>query len=202
KWQKCQSEFLFDLATIYYATLVNDDTFPSAEIKKYVNTHLLSASCSGTDMVLQALCLKKAAQVQGFDKVKCLVNFAKLTKEIAKSNKLSMLAQAVGITPLEQPSKQDLKEVCLQLEMPKNWYYVSQLENLYGLHIVGASLQVTPTAFADNLEEFELNFGGKRIYTTFNKGAMQAMTLNGCQYHQPFDPYTLANDKNTLVISY
>ena len=200
--QKCNAEWLFDLACIYYATLTKDKDFPTGEMKNYVNTHLLSAKCNGCDLVVQALCLKKASQLDGFDKVKCLVHFASLTKEITQIEKLNKMAQAVGVLPLEKASKEHLKDLCSHCEIPKNWYYVSQLENLYGLHIVGASLRVCPTAFEEQLEEFALNFGGKRIYTTFTKGSVQVMTLNGTQCHQPFDPYSLKVDKNTLVVSY
>ena len=202
KLQKCQSEFLFDLGCVYYAMLTKDTTFPTAEMKSYINTHLISAKCGGTGVIIQALALLKASQIDGFDKVKCLVKHASLTKEISAHNALNKMAQAIGVLPLEKPSKEYLKGLCADYAIPKNWYYVSQLENLYGLHIVGASLQVCPTAFADCLEEFALNFGGKRIYTTFEKGSTQCMTLNGCQYHQPIDPYTLKQDKNTLVVSY
>lgn len=200
--QKSNAEWLFDLACIYYATLTKDGDFPTNEMKSYVNTHLLSAKCNGADLVVQALCLKKASQIDGFDKVKCLVQFATLTKEIPSNEKLHKMAQAVGVAPLDTPSKEYLKQLCADCEIPKNWYYVSQLENLYGLHIVGASLRVCPTAFEEKLEEFALNFDGKRIYTTFTKGSVQMMTLNGTQCHQPFDPYSLKVDKNTLVVSY
>ncbi len=202
KMQKCSKEFLFDLACIYYATLVPDDEFPTTEMKNYVNTHLLCENCNGTDMVVQALCLKKASQIDGFDKVKCLVKFANLSREIGRDTKLAQLAQVVGIMPLEKPTKEHLKQLCNNLEIPKNWYYVSQLENLYGLNILGASLRICPAMESSQLEQLALNFGGKRIDTTFEKCSVQAMTLNGVTCHQPIDPYSLKADKNTLVVSY
>ena len=202
KLQKYNSTWLFPLACIYYATLNKHQDFPTKEIKSYLNTQLLSAKCSGTDLVLQALCLKKASQIDGFDKVKCLVKFASLQTEIANSNKLSDYAQIVGVLPLQNATKEHLKNLCSHWEIPKNWYYVSQLENLYGLHLVGTSLRVCPTAQQEQLEEFALNFDGKRIYTSFTKGSVQCMTLNGTQYHQPFDPYSLKVTENTLVVSY
>ena len=200
--QKYQSEWLFDLACVYYASLTKDTSFPTAEIKSYVNTHLLSAKCAGYDLAIQALCLKRASQIDGFDKVKCLVQLANITKQLSQNTTLKRYSQAMGVFPLENPTKDYLKDICNDCEIPKNWYYVSQLENLYGLHIVGASLRVCPTTLEDRLEEFALNFGGKRIYTTFTKGTVQAMTLNGTTCHQPFDPYSLKIDKNTLVVSY
>lgn len=200
--QKYQSEWLFDLTCVYYATITKDATFPTAEINNYVNTHLLSAKCAGTDLVLQALCLKRASQIDGFDKVKCLVQLASITKQITQNAKLNKFAQAVGVLPLQSPTKEYLKGICCDYEVPKNWYYVSQLENLYGLRIVGASLRICPTTLEDKLEQFALNFDGKRIYTTFTKGTVQQMTLNGTTFNQPFDPYSLKVDKNTLVVSY
>lgn len=200
--QKHTDEWLWDLACVYYATLKKDESFPTAEMKSYVNTHLLSAKCIGTDIVLQALTAKKASQIDGFDKVKCLVKLASLTKEISAEEKLTELAQIVGVLPLKNPSKEYLKKLCTKHNLPKNWYYVSQLENLYGLHLVGASLRVCPITVEDNLEQFALNFGKKRIYTTFTKGTLQTMTLNGTACCQPFDPYSLSVDKNTLVVSY
>lgn len=200
--QKHASEWLFDLACVYYATLTKDENFPTAEMKSYANTHLLSAKYVGADVVLQALTLKKASQIDGFDKVKCLVQLASLTKEISADKNLTELAQITGVLPLKKPCKEYLKQLCTKHDLPKNWYYVSQLENLYGLHLVGASLRVCPTALEEKLEKFALNFGKKRIYTTFTKGALQTMTLNGTTCCQPFDPYSLTIDQNTLVVSY
>lgn len=202
KLQKHDDEWLWDLACVYYATLVKDESFPSAEMKSYVNTHLLSAKCVGANKVLHALTAKKASQIDGFDKVKCLVQLANLTKEISADENLTELAQIVGVLPLKNPCKEYLKNLCSKHNLPKNWYYVSQLENLYGLHLVGASLRVCPTVLEEKLEEFALNFGKKRIYTTFAKGTLQTMTLNGTTCCQPFDPYSLTVDQNTLVVSY
>lgn len=202
KLQKHDDEWLWDLACVYYATLAKDENFPSAEMKSYVNTHLLSAKCVGANKVLQALTAKKASQIDGFDKVKCLVQLANLTKEISADENLTELAQIIGVLPLKNPNKEYLKKLCSKHNLPKNWYYVSQLENLYGLHLVGASLRVCPTALEEKLEQFALNFGNKRIYTTFTKGTLQSMTLNGSACCQPFDPYSLTIEQNTLVVSY
>ncbi len=202
KLQNCADDWLFDLGCIYYATLAKDENFPTVEMKERVENHLLSDKCQDQDLLFQALALKKASQIDGFDKVKCLVQFTSLLKQISAKERLNKMAQAMGILPLQSPTKEYLKQICNDCQLPKSWYYVSQLENLYGLRIVGASLRVCPTAFEDVLEQFALNFEGKRIYTTFTKGSVQCMTLNGTQCHQSFDPYSLQVDKNTLVVSY
>ncbi|MDE7454653.1 MAG: hypothetical protein K2M64_02360, partial [Clostridia bacterium] len=82
-------------------------------------------------------------------------------------------------------------------------YYVSQLENLYGLIISSGKLKVCPQVTAENaLEQFALNIDGKRIDTTFAKASVQSMTLNGTQYFQSFCPAQLKNVDNKLVVRY
>ncbi len=80
---------------------------------------------------------------------------------------------------------------------------MSQLENLYGLTLWEEGLQFAPKVTQENvLEQMALNVYGKRIDTSFTKSNVQSMTLNGTQYFLPFNPQTLKNDNNTLVVRY
>ncbi|MCM1289400.1 MAG: hypothetical protein NC132_01935 [Corallococcus sp.] len=191
------------LATVYYASLTTDAAFPTEETKKYVNGILFGESFSGRDLCVKALALKRAAQISGFDKVRCLIEYNNVKSIIVKDAKLYSYAQAIGAVPMVNPSKERLKDLCNKFEIPKSWYYVSQLENLYGLTLVEGKLNFAPKVTQENvLEQLALNVDGKRIDTTFAKSTVQSMTLNGTQYFLPFRPQMLKNENNTLVVRY
>lgn len=188
------------LASAYYLSLIGNDL--PAEIKSAANGIVFNEEFTGKDLCVKALFLKKAANIDGFDKVKCLVEYNKLKKIITSEPSLYSYAQAIGAVAMINPSKERLKDLCNRYEIPKNWYYVSQLENLYGLSICDGKLSVTPKVSQGVLEQFALYVKGKRIDTTFHKAAIQSMTLNGAQRFQPFYAQNLKNDDNTLEIRY
>lgn len=191
------------LAIVYYANLVRDEDFPSQQLRKYANSVLFKQTFYGRDLCVKALALKKATHLSGFDKVACLIEYNNVKKIISNDSKLYGYAQAIGAVPLTHPSKQRLKDLCNGYNIPKSWYYVSQLENLYGLSLVEGTLNFSPKVTQENvLEQLALNIDGKRIDTTFTKANVQSMTLNGTQYFLPFKPQMLKNADNTLVVKY
>ena len=193
-------KFAYPLGVVYYANLVG--ALPEEMIKK-ANEALFDESCANREICIKALALFRASRINGFDKVRCLVEYNKLKKIITADSKLYAYAQAIGAIPLTNPSKERLKDLCNRYEIPKSWYYVSQLENLYGLSISAGKLHICPKVTAENvLEQFALNISGKRIDTTFAKASVQSMTLNGVQCFQPFYPQNLKNEENQLVVRY
>lgn len=200
KLKNYEDRLTFPLAVIYYLNLVGE--LPE-EMKKTANGVLFSDNFTDKDLCVRALALKRAATLKGFDRVRCLIEYNNLKKQISASQKLYSYAQAIGALPLANPSKQRLKDLCNQHEVPKSWYYVSQLENLYGLNISAGKLLIAPKVTAENvLEQFALNIDGKRIDTSFTKASVQSMTLNGTQCFQPFCPQSLKNTENELVVRY
>ena len=200
KLKTYEDKLTFPLAVIYYLNLVGE--LPE-EMKKTANLALFSENFSDKELCVKALALKRAASLNGFDKVRCLIEYNTLKKQISAVPKLYAYAQAIGALPMSSPSKQRLKDLCNQYDIPKSWYYVSQLENLYGLTISAGKLHIAPKVTAENvLEQFALNIGGKRIDTTFAKASVQSMTLNGTQCFQPFYPQNLKNTDNELVVRY
>ena len=190
----------FPLAVVYYLNLVGE--LPQ-EMIKTANVVLFSEHFEGKDLCVKALALIKASRLGAFDKVRCLVEYNHLKKRITSDSKLYAYAQAIGALPLANPSKERLKDLCNKYEIPKSWYYVSQLENLYGLSISAGKLHIAPKVTAENvLEQFALTISGKRIDTTFAKATVQSMTLNGIQCFQPFYPQNLKNTENQLVVRY
>ena len=188
------------LAAIYYLNLVGN--LPEDMIKT-ANGVLFSKNYEGKELCIKALALIKASRLDCFDKVRCLVEYNNLKKCITADSKLYAYAQAIGALPLTNPSKERLKDLCNRYEIPKSWYYVSQLENLYGLYISAGKLHIAPKVTAENvLEQFALTISGKRIDTTFAKATVQSMTLNGIQCFQPFYPQNLKNTENQLVVRY
>ncbi len=188
------------LATIYYLNLVGE--LPKEWIQTVYDA-LLDDTLRGKDMCIRALALLNAAKLPYFDKVKCLVEYNRLKKAICSDSDLYAYAQAIGAVSMIHPSKERLKDLCNKYSIPKCWYYVSQLENLYGLNLSAGKLLITPKVTADNvLEQFALNICGKRIDTTFSKATVQCMTLNGQQCFSPFYAPSLTHEHNQLIVSY
>lgn len=188
------------LAAIYYMNLVDK---LSDKIIKMAHGVLFCETTDDKELCIKALALLKAAKLDCFDRVKCLVEYSKLKKQICTDSKLFAYAQAIGAIPMLHPSKERLKDLCNKYEISQSWYYVSQLENLYGLSISAGKLQIAPTVTAENvLEQFALNIAGKRIDTTFAKASVRCMTLNGQQCFSPFYAPSLKNEQNQLVVSY
>lgn len=191
----------FPLAYAYYRNLVGDD-LPQSFINA-VNGVIFGEEFTDKDICVKALILKKLAQLNTEDKVRYLVEYNMLKKQISNDSKLYAYAQAIGALPMINPSKARLKDLCNKYAIEKCWYYVSQLENLYGLNISTGKLHVCPSVTAENaLEQFALNIDGKRIDTTFAKATVRSMTLNGMQCFQPFCTASLKNVDNQLVVRY
>lgn len=193
---------MYPLAALYYATIV-DGSYLSTTDRDKIQTLLLTAHCEGKVMAIKALALKKAAMLGGFDKMKLMVEYADLKRTICADPTIYAYAQAIGAVPLVNPSKQRLKDICQKLDVPQAWYYVSQIENLYGMVYADGKLSFTPKVSQDNvLEEIAVTVGGRRICTTFARSNVQSMTLNGVTHFQPFYPSKLVNIDNTLIVNY
>lgn len=191
------------LAAVYYASLTNDNEFWNEQLKNEINDVVFGQNFSGRDLCVKALVLKKAAQLKVFDKMRCLVEYSNVKKIITTDAKLFGYAQAIGAVPLLHPSKERLKDLCNQHQIPKCWYYVSQLENLYGLSLCDGALRFQPKVTQKNvLEQLSLRIADKRIDTKFLKSTVQSMTLNGTQYFAAFRPQSLKKQNNTLVVRY
>lgn len=191
------------LALVYYANITNDAEFPNNRWKNYIEKILFEEKFVGRELCIQALALKKAASVCDMDKAKCIAAYNNLKRSISCDAKLYAYAQAIGAVPMLNPSKERLKDLCGRFDIPKSWYYVSQLENLYGLTLCEGTLQFAPKVARENvLEQLALNFGGKRIDTTFVKSAVQSMTLNGITCFLPLKTNSLNATNNVLEVRY
>ena len=191
------------LAVVYYKSMNDDESFPSEQLYHFINSVMFNENFSGRDLCVKALLLKKSAGIKGFNKVKCLIEYNTVKKIITTDAKLYGYAQAIGAVPMLHPSKERLKDLCNGYDIPKCWYYVSQLENLYGLSLVEGVLNFTPKVTQENvLEQLSINVAGKRIETSFAKSTVQSLTLNGVQYFFPFKPQNLKQENNTLVVRY
>lgn len=199
--QAYEDKTAFPLAYAYYRNLVGDDLPKS--FADAVNGVLFGETFEGKDVCVKALILKKLAQLNTEDKVRYLIEYNKFKKQISNDSALYAYAQAIGALPMINPCKARLKDLCAKYGIEKCWYYVSQLENLYGLKIFDGKLQVCPLVTTENvLEQLALNIDGKRIDTTFAKATVKSMTLNGMQCFQPFLASSLKNADNQLVVRY
>jgi len=141
---------------------------------------LLRDGFSGKQLCVKALALKKAAAIKGFDKVRCMIEYANVKRLISGDSTLYPYAQAIGALPMTNPSKQRLRDLCRKYNIPQAWYYVSQVENLYGMNYSLGKLSFCPSVAADNiLEQLAVTVDGKHINTTFARSSVQSMTLNG-----------------------
>ena len=197
KRQKSCDKFVVPLASVYLA-LVSD-----LDISDYVGTICVVAfdeTLCGFDRCLQALLLKKMCNLPQFDKVRCLVMLEKLKPVLQKDPLTNEFCQALGVFPLAIATKEYLSKICHKHNVPKSWYYVSQLENLYGISISQQRLYICP-ATESPLEQLCLNVCGKQFDTTFTKSTTQEMLLNGCKCGA-FSPQQLTEPHNTLVVNY
>ena len=202
KFHTATDSLALPLATAYYANLAADKSFPKPEHVKFALDTLLTAEYTGKAVCVQALALKKILPIAANDKVAVLIKLDKLKKQIASDVSLFASAQAIGALPLLHPSKARLKDLCNANDVPKNWYYVSQLENIYGLSVCKNRLNVIPTTAENALDGFVLTIGGKKIETSFAKASAQSMTLNGVTCFQSFSTDSLKNAQNTLIVRY
>jgi len=198
KLLKKECPLAYALGAVYYQMLVGDLCSYAVNLTRET---LLNSTFQGKDACVQMLALKKASQMESPFKVQYLVKLAEFKKTVAQSPMLSQYAQAIGALPMTNPSKQRLKDLCNSLGVPQCWYYVSQLENLYGLSISPKRISVTPRA-KQGLEQLTLHICGKRIDTTFLPATTQSMTLNGTRCFLPFCPQTLKHPTNNLVVYY
>lgn len=188
----------FPLSCVYYLSLAGE--LPQNVTKAAVDA-LFGCAAVGKTMCVKALALLKAGRLDGFDKVRCLLEYNNLKNVIIADEQLYGYAQAIGALPMTEPSKEKLRQLCNKYDVPKCWYYVSQLENLYGLQITCGRLHISPVASVLP-EQLALNVCGKKINTTFAKAAVRSLTLNGVQYYQPFCPQNLLKSENQLVVRY
>ncbi len=205
--QKAQNPLLLALGGVYYMRLrstngadesTNQPALPDqmlADIQR-----ILFAEFSGRELCIKALALKRACGVATFDNARCATEYARIKKIICADNKLYAYAQAIGAVPMVNTSKERLKDLCNGFGIPKGWYYVSQLENLYGMNYHNGQLSFNPKIHGDSLERLALELDGKRIDASFFSGSSQGMTLNGVTHFLPFCPASLKQQVNTLEI--
>lgn len=200
KLQRHCDSLAFALGVIYYAKLTGDDFF--RPYYKQIENDVYTEK-TGTALCIKTLALKKMATLDGFDKMRAVCEYQKALKAVTSDKKLYGYAQSIGAVTLLAPSKERLKDLCTTYGVPKCFYYVSQLENLYGIAVNGDSLNVAPqTSDVNSLEQLTLCFGKKKINTTFVPSKTQSMSLNGVTFFQAFRPSSLKNDVNTLVVGY
>lgn len=199
KLQSYRDDNLLALVGTYYQLLVGklDDN-----VTRQVNNALFSDVDDKKNLCVRALALSKASNLQGVDKVKALVLYSKYKTEIDKDERLSSFAQAIGAIPLKRCDKTTLRNLCKDCNLPKCWYYVSQLENLYGLFWCQGRLKVLPSAQEDELEQMALCLNGKKLLTTFVKGKDNKMTINGNDCWVGLAPNQLEREENQLVVHY
>ena len=201
--QNVTDKLLTSFATVYYANLVTDDDYPDNATVSACQEVLLGDGFCGKQLCIKALALKKATTIKGFDKVRCMIEYTNVKRVITKDNTLYAYAQAIGALPMTNPSKQRLRDLCRKYNIPQAWYYVSQVENLYGMNYSRGRLSFCPSIAADNtLEQLAVTVDGKHISTTFARSSVQSMTLNGVTRFQPFCPSALPDADNTLVVTY
>lgn len=206
--QKAENPLLLALCGVYYMRLRHSagtsesEQPPLPEQMLADIQRILLTEFGGTDLCIKALALKRACGIAPFDNARCVTEYARIKKLIGGDSTLYAYAQAIGAVPLVNPCKQRLKDLCNSYGVPKGWYYVSQLENLYGMNYRNGRLSFAPSCTAEQLEGLALELDGKRIDASFLKAATQSMTLNGVTHFLPFCPASLRQQTNTLVVRY
>ncbi|MEG2159017.1 MAG: hypothetical protein RRY18_03985, partial [Clostridia bacterium] len=193
--------FTLSLSLLYYVILTGDRKFLTKFNLNYLMDKLINSEYSdGRDKCLQALCLRKLIQLD-INRLTAIERYERLKTEIMQQPDNYRYAQAIGAVEMNSPSKQRLKDLCSSCKVPKSWYYVSQLENLYGLSVNCDKLNLRPRAQSD-LEQFVISYNNKRFVTEFRKGGNQIMLLNGNSMYSCFAFADAQYAENKLVVQY
>ncbi len=196
----CQDDMTYALALLYYATVTGNVSVLTPERIGTIQNILYSYHGDGVQLCVVALALKKLSRLN-IDKVRALVEYTAVKKLIMSNKNLYAYAQAIGALPMVNASKQRLKSLVNIHNIPRCFYYVSQLENIYGIELIGNKLRVRPsTDDTTSLEQLLLRVGDKSISTIFDKGDNYSLLLNGLQCYSGVDVAQLPAD-NTLLVS-
>lgn len=199
--RKFVDKLQYALATVYYVAVAGDLDFLTEKRKQTVKEILFDENYIGKNQAICALALKKLAELD-VDKVDVLTHYTKLRKVILEDGLTNSFAQAIGAVELENPTKARLKELCTIHGVPKSWYYVSQLENLYGVKFNCNTINLRPVEnFETAFEQFVLNCNGNKIDTKFLKGNKHSVELNGETFYSTINLENL-KEENTLVVRY
>ncbi len=195
------SSMTYPLALLYYATVTgNVEVLTTERIGRL--QYMLYEQEGSTDsrhICLVALALKKLSKLN-IDKVNVLINYTNIKKAIMANKDSYAYAQAIGAVPMVNASKQRLKSLVAQHNIPKCFYYVSQLENLYGIELVGNRLNVSPSV-SSGLEQLLLQVGNRKIDTTFDNMSGKTMAIDGYKCSHGVDVSQLDQDsQHTLVV--
>ncbi|MCM1043482.1 MAG: hypothetical protein NC350_04680, partial [Corallococcus sp.] len=189
--------FSLPLAAAYYATVTGD--------RKLLGEYLPQIKCaafgeaSGKQICVKALLLKKLVALN-IDKVDTLIEYGNLKKQIVSDKHLYAYAQAIGAVEMNYPSIERLKDLCNATAVPKVWYYISQLENLYGVSICGNRLCVKPAGVKNGgFEQLKLTLGGKTVNVVFEKSASPCMFVDGVTCFQSVDISSLPDNCNVVA---
>jgi hypothetical protein len=190
----------YALAVTYYVAFADGGDFLT-DTRLAAVKDILFDTYEGKNVCIQALALRKFAELN-INKVDVLGKYCALKNVIVADKTLYSYAQAIGAVPMVNPTKQRLRDLCNAYSVPKAWYYVAQIENIYGLKVNKGVITLRPAVSADSvLEEFVLSLSGRRIKTTFERAAMQSVVLNGTTYFSGVSTNALSED-NTLVVKY
>lgn len=190
------------LASIYYASITNDTTVFTDYVKEHIDKTLFRTDYRGKQLCVVALALKKLARMQT-NRTQTLIRYSDIRKQISCDKELYPYAQAIGAVPLNHPSKQRLKDLVNKYGIPRCWYYVSQLENLYGVDLCCDRLSVRPLVDGQVfLEQFAIVYKNKRLDTVFKQSPSKGMSVNGIACYQPFNPESLSKSDNKLEVRY
>ncbi len=190
----------YALATVYYVCITGDKSVLNDNRLRLLK-EILWADHQGRNKCVQALALKRFVSLN-IDKVDTLIKYGELKRAISADKNLYGYAQAIGAMSMQSPSRQRLKDLCNTYNIPKCWYYVSQVENLYGILVNGSALTVVPNVIQDNvLEKMVLYVCNRRIETEFVKSNVQQLVVNGTPCYRTVDANGL-KDNNVLTVRY
>ncbi|MBO5772892.1 MAG: hypothetical protein J6R37_03740 [Clostridia bacterium] len=197
-----QDKMLLPLSAIYYTMLSGDKSLWTPAFESFCKNLFFFCDEQGQNLCVKALALKKYTEIFSKDKVRVLSLYAQIKERISLDKALYHFAQAIGAVPLENPTKENLKSLFLQYNAKGSFYYVSQLENLYGFSLVCDKLSFMPQSQDFQPESLSLVYKGKKFVTEFNKGENNKMVLNGITYFQGLDASQVKKANNYLTVQY
>lgn len=193
---------VYPLALLYYVALTGERELLDDKTVQYLTTNIIDKQYHGQQQCIKLLILLKMTQLC-VNKVQSLIAYTNLRRIVVSDRQLYAYAQAIGAVDMVNASKQRLKDLCNKCKIDRCWYYVSQIENIYGINLVCNKLTIKPKVSSSQaLEQLALNIASKRIDTTFSQDSVYSLVLNGNACYQGVDIDKLQTPNNQLSVKF
>ncbi|MEG1527992.1 MAG: hypothetical protein RR248_03980 [Clostridia bacterium] len=193
-----QDKWLLTLGVMYYTTYYNDySLLDNKQINEHCLSRLQSCNVSWFELPYQLLALKKAVKIFK-DNLSLMCKYTTLVSSLdAKQREICELIGAVEPSICSQSYFKSLYTKHLT-RIDKCWYYVSLLENLYGIKVANDSLQVKCNA-TQELDQVLVELSNSSFAIKYDLSS-RGTKLNGVNINSSFDYKSVKQENSQIVV--